>query len=342
MTATINRPKHVGKHRRPPRFAVMEALGFIDVPGSATRQWVAPAPTAGEPVPLQGHTPRQVEPEAGSSPAPPPVTATAIDPFADWEPTEVGGRQLEGRVRWGLVALIVFLAASVGVAGYWLYRQPQIAAEEARSHVESEAAALLPLLDGLETAGARVTQPDFDPSEIDSLLLEVDSQARDLFEVSGSLAGSDQALRSSIADAAGDAMDAARLIGEAVAYRGAVVPILIVPALETDPELVTLEAAAATFSDWQARFDRVLGALPSGLATVTDQLRSLSGDLTGIQREYLDTLRQDDADGVATVVRELEHRLSRIEETLQSAILDAEQASAARIAESREALSSIG
>ena len=91
-------------------------------------------------------------------------------------------------------------------------------------------------------------------------------------------------------------------------------PILAVPDFETDPALIALDDAAATFALWQTRFQDVTDALPAGMMNQLEaELTLISGNLQVLQTRYLDALRTDDPGGVAIVVDELSTSLADAE-----------------------------
>src|SRR5690606_27635152 len=113
--------------------------------------------------------------------------------------------------------------------------------------------------------------------------------------------------------ASGTIADAQRAFTEAYTYRATVIPVLAAPALVTDPSLITLEDAAAAFSEWEVRFAAVISALPDGgFVDVTTRLRSVSQAVPGIQNAYLDALRTEDSAAAAAALSNLERSLNDI------------------------------
>ena len=101
-----------------------------------------------------------------------------------------------------------------------------------------------------------------------------------------------------------------RQLRDGLAYRGALEPMLVAPALETDPTLTDMATATLEFSKWRSEFDNVRSALPEGVAaTVTFALDEFSADLESRQGTYLDAIRNDDRAGAETALQSLESDL---------------------------------
>jgi len=281
----------------------MESLGFIDNPGSAST-WTTSAVSS---------APRKA----------PGLHTPATDPFSDWQPTEIGARLLRGRVRWGLLTGLLLIAAGLIGIGLWIYQQPAVLAAEALTEVREEATALQPGLETLRELNNDLLNQDVTTNAMTSQLLLVAGTARDLFAGSANLPSLESASRSQAADAATETLDASGLLGDAYAYRGAVVPILAAPSFETDRELIALDEAARRFGEWQLKFDTVRSELPSGtLSAVTNQLAVVSGDLDALQTRYLDALRERDITRAISAVDELNDRLGGAEALLWSGLSD--------------------
>jgi len=303
MTATIQTSKLADPPRRRFRIASMEALGFIDNPGTAST-W-ADAPTR-----------PMIVATSQTSPSVP-----MVDPFSEWQPTEVGSRLLRGRIRWGLLLVILLMAAGIVAIGLWLYQRPEALAAETMLEVRASASALSPDLITASDLNNSLLDQNQVPVTVIASLLSLDAHARDLFEASATLPSSESASRTRASDAASKALDASRLLGANYAYRAAVIPILAAPDFETDPSLIALDEAARRFGEWQARFDSVRSALPAGsLSSITTELAVVSGDLDSIQTRYLDALRRDDMAGAITVVEDLSKRMTVAEGMLYSGL----------------------
>ncbi len=298
MTATINGPGVSG--RQPLRLASMEILGFLDDPWN-TATWTSAQP-------------QFVAPVASANGATP-----AVDPITNWVPTEMGSRLYRGRIRWGVLTALIILASTLGLFAYWLYQRPAAMVAEAVSSVEEVAGQLQSELQTIAAATATLEAPD--PRTPLPEMLALDAAARALFEASASLPASETTSRAAAVNAAGDALDVTSVMGDAFAYRAAVIPVLVAPDLETDPALIALDEAAQAFAVWQTQFDAVRAALPAGgLSSVTSQLDAVSSDLDSIRVKYLDSLREDDRWGAIVALRRLDERLSEAEGALFQAL----------------------
>lgn len=281
----------------------MEALGFIDNPVTAST-W---STTATPPMTVATPTTSRIAP--------------TIDPFADWQPTEIGSRLLRGRIRWGLLSASLLMAVGIIAIGFWIYQRPAALASEALIEVHVSASALSPELIAVQELNNSLLDQEQIPTTVTAALLTLDAHARDLFEASATLPPSEAASRTQAADAASEALDASRLLGTSYAYRAAVIPILAAPVLETDSSLIALDDAARRFGEWQSKFDSVRSALPTGtLSSVTTELAVISGDLDLAQTRYLDALRKDDSLGTITAVDDLSKRLTAAEGMLYSGL----------------------
>lgn len=318
MTATIKRPgRRTAAQRRRIRFSSLETLGFTDVASS----WSDSPDVASE-------TPR------GRHLGTPPKA----EEIADWRPHDFG-RRLEGsNVRWGMVTAIVLLLGGLAGIGYWLYQRPVAVEQAAEADLASQTKTLeaaIPLLAELNH-GLLSAEPISEPTNLDS----VETVARDLFDTSGLL--TEIELRSAASKAASSALDGVRLIRETQAYSSAVLPMLEMPPLETDRDLIALDEAARSFGDWQLGIDNMRTALPDGvLGDVTQQLDILSGDLSSYLGRYVDALRQDDVTAVNSVLGSLRARLDAISDVLAESVGDIQARVQVRIDETATALGQI-
>ena len=282
MSATSRSPKHLAappRHRF--RLASMELFGFMESPATVDSWTTSEPPPVGQPVGPPRH-----------------------DPFADWTPTEVAQKLVKSNVRWGFMAGILMIAFGVTGIGYWLYQQPTVATRAAHDELVETAATLQP------TIAAILALDLAEVGSTTSQLALVNTSARSLFEVAGTLPNSLSNERSIAAEIAGQSLEGTRILNNAYAYRSAVLPLLEAPQFETDPDAIGLDDAAAVFGIWQTRFQGVATALPSGImGRLGDELSLISGDLDALQTRYLDALRLDDPEGAALVVHELDSRL---------------------------------
>lgn len=274
-------------------------FGFIDTPGAAT--------TPGAQLPIV--VSEIVAPGTVAMPSP----AEPDDPFADWRPEEFGRRLSKGRVRWGLLISMAVVFAGVAVAAIWIYERPQEEARQAKAALQTALVNVNEDLVGFQTLNGTLDSSTIDASAVNRSLLVLEDSNRRLFTAAGGLPASESLARGRVIQASGTIAEAQRTFTEAYTYRATVVPILAAPAFQTDPSLITLEDAAAAFSEWEARFGTVLSALPDGVFTeVTTRLRSVGQAVPGIQNAYLDALRTEDAEGAATAIETLERSLDTI------------------------------
>lgn len=310
MTVTSKSPRH----RRRLRLASMEVLGFIDSPGSATR---APGP-------------RSLRPAA-------PVEAGARrrDPLADWAPSDFASGQLGRKVRWSVPLAALLAVLLMAGAAYWMYQRPEHIARSALQEVSSAAATLQP-----ELAVLAESSPGED--SLTPLLLGIDNLARQLYAASAGLPAAEATTRSLAAEAAGDALAASRMTSDAHAYRAAVLPVLGAPALEVDPDLVSLDEAARQFGEWQARFESVVSALPEAtMPEVTHELRAVAHEVPGMLSSYLDALRSEDRFAAEAVIRRLSNSLAQAEQVLAGSLAQVDEAVADRLAAAQERIESL-
>ncbi|HET9259802.1 MAG TPA: hypothetical protein VFP42_06710 [Acidimicrobiia bacterium] len=295
MTATTRPTGRDGQHRTHLRFSSMESLGF-DNPSS---MWTESSSLA--------HARTAVlapEPSKGRHQAEP-------DGIVAWQPQEVG-RRLNGRdFRWSLLVGTGLLVAVAGVAAFWLYQQPARQAAASAAIVAREAAGLEVTLPALVAFNTTLGDNDSTANQAD--LFAVDAAARTLFDASADLDRGQAERRSAAAAASGAALDGIRLAGDTQAFQKAVIPILALPALETDPTLIALDEAARNFGEWQLRFDQVRTALPDGvLSDVTGQLDIISGELPWYMTRYVDALRADSQTEADAVLAHLGGRLEKV------------------------------
>ncbi len=322
MTATIKPPDQEERpRRRPVRITWMETLGFSDTQSTWTDSPSRPVP---------GQQSRVAPVRTGRHEASP-------DPLAGWKPEEFGGRLIGGNVRWGLVVGMAALIIGLVWFGMWLYQRPEAEAAATASEVVAQAQSLQGELAVLEELNDQLDSLNDNPDT--SELFAVENEARALFNMSGELGSSSMGIRSQATDAAGTALDAVHLLSDAYAYRSALVPVLLAPALETDPELIELDEAARSFSEWQSHFDDIRTALPSGvLPEVTDQLDAVSRSLSRSLNEYVDALGEDDMAAASGVIRDLSDALSEVESTLVVAVRELQGTVTTQVEDARRSL----
>ncbi|HUG08603.1 MAG TPA: hypothetical protein VMP13_06880 [Acidimicrobiia bacterium] len=320
MTATIKPPdSRTSARRRSLRFSSLETLGFSD----ATTTW------SDSPV-TEKTVDKPEDHRRGRHEAEP-------DPFSDWHPAEIGGPLTGRKVRWSVVVIFVLVVAGAAAFAYWLYQRPSVIEQASVATVTERALALDASLSALDDFNADLLGDT--ASTGTAKLFALESEARTLFSTSGALDGSATELRSAALRAASSTLDGVRLADAAHSYRAAVLPTLVPPTLETDPELIALDEAARQFGAWQLSFDQMRTALPDEvLPDVTQQLDILAGDLTSIMGRYVDALREDDEAGANGALLELSSRLAQIRSVMNNAIADVHGRVSGRVAEARESL----
>ena len=82
---------------------------------------------------------------------------------------------------------------------------------------------------------------------------------------------------------------------------------------------MSLEDAAATFAEWQARYESIRETLPeTTFREVAESMAALSANLVGHQRLYLDALADGDGATAAGAVERVAEDLSQIEDLLMA------------------------
>jgi hypothetical protein len=214
----------------------------------------------------------------------------------EWAPQAFGSKHMGGRrFRWPMLLLLITGTLAMAGVGYWLYRQPADEAATARGEVRSEAEALTvaledvsPLVDDLDLD--RLPEANRDAS----VYLAMGDRARSMFAASADLPADDSSGRSVAAEAAGLAIDASKQLMDITTYRTALEPALILPLLDTDPDLTDLATATDAFTQWRTAFEAVSTALPDNVAPqASAALDRLTANLDQTQAAYLDALGTD-------------------------------------------------
>lgn len=250
-------------------------------------------------------------------------SAGGSDRIADRAPTDVGHDLLKGDFRWSVLVALILLGAGVAALGAWATQRPVADRAAAVEVVQSAAGDLRPVVAALNTLNQGLVAPLVELATVNETLTRSDSLARDLFTASASLLGAEATSQARATEASGNALDATKLLREAYAYRSAVLPVLVAPALETDPTLIEIDEAVRQFGAWQARFDEVRTALPEDLMNkVALELDSISTQIDSMLGDYVDGLRSEDPAAAADAVSTLSRRLANAESTLFTALGD--------------------
>ncbi len=344
MTATT--PSRRGFIRIPS----MESLGFIDAP---SRAWTAPPShalgstesssqvSALVPVPFGRHS-RNGHPTGELVTDMWATTELHAPSLEDWAPQGFGSKHMGGRrFRWPMLTLVVTLTLVLAGVGYWLYRQPADEAEAALGVVRSEAEALTialdqvaPLVDDLDLD--RLPEANRDASAY----LQLGDRARSMFAASADLPSADSSGRSVAAEAAGSAIDASKWLMDITTYRTALEPALILPLLETDPDLTDLTTATDAFTQWRTGFESVREALPADVAPeASAALDRLSANLEQTQAAYLDAMGTDNRTAAVEALGTLRAQLQEVRHAMITDLGAVSEAVSSLIDQARDDLS---
>ena len=231
MTATS-----ATRHGRFARFPSMESLGFSDAPTEATVTYVDTGQLVASVLTTRPTAPTgdMVQDLWDSTELDAPIDARLE---ADRARPQASPSQIQMEPR---ASCVLVIATALGSISYWLYQRPGAVAEASVAVVEDQATELSAALDGVAEIGEQLSAPRSQSISQPRICSTVDSAARGLFDASGDLPGSETATRSLAADAASLSFDVSRQLRDGLAYRGALEPLLLAPALETDPALTDL------------------------------------------------------------------------------------------------------
>lgn len=295
----------------------MESLGFSD----NSSVWSDRSRSRSDP----GHRGRH---ESG-------VEVPRDQPDEDWSDL---GRRLGGTdTRWGMVVFVVLALAAASGLAFWLYQRPGRDAEAARSELQARAESVVGLLPELEALNSQLAYAD--STGATTALASLDEAARSLFEISSDVPDDSAELRATAVHAAGSLLDTIGLVDETIAYRQVLMPVLVAPELETDPNLIELDQAVRDFTEWQANLDSARSALRSGvMPDLTSQLDQLSADMPSTMSAYVDALRIDDQRAATSVVSDIAQRLAAIGQDLETSLADTQQMVSEDVVEIRQTL----
>ncbi|HEY6628058.1 MAG TPA: hypothetical protein VI193_03655, partial [Acidimicrobiia bacterium] len=288
----------------------MESLGFSDAPSETTVVYNAPSQLSTtttvitRPTAPTGHLVQDL------------WDSTELDApsLVDWKPISPDRRHLKARrFRWSTVLLLLIVAVAAGGTAFWLYQRSSGAAAASVAAVQEQATQLSASLDGIGPIADQLAAPASTVNLTATDLFDLDDAARGLFDASVALPDPETDTETIAGDAASLSFEIVRQLRDGLAYRGALEPMLVAPALETDPTLTDMATATFEFSKWRSEFDNVRAALPEGVAaTVTFAVDEFSAGLEAAQGTYLDAIRNDDRAGAEEALQALESDLDSI------------------------------
>ena len=275
--------------------SVLESLGFFD--------------PAHEIVVTMGSMPTSYPAEA--APVPPPAGGRQLIPDIDltsWKPHVIARSKLgKGRFSMTMIAVLSITLLALAIITVNLLRAP---AEQAALQENSLAVASTQL--GIALADLEPVLANFstDVAEATSVLISVDTAARDLFDAAAVL-GDDteqQVLRQSAAALAERALALESSIGDALNYR------LVLNPLWNSPDLagaVDPTAAAAAVATWQTQLLDMVESLPTSteLGAHVEQVRNFVDGLEAWRVRYLDALALGDLATAEAAVADLDGQL---------------------------------
>lgn len=276
--------------------SVLESLGFFD--------------PANEIVVTMGSMPTSYPAEA--APVPPPQGGRQLIPDIDltsWKPHVIARSKLgKGRFSMTTIAVLSITLLAVAVITVNLLRAPAEQAALQESTLATASTQLGIALAGLEPVLANVTT---DVAEATSVLISVDTAARDLFDAAALLGDEtdQQVLRQSAAALAERSLALESSVGDALNYR------LVLNPLWNSPDLVGVvdpTAAAAAVATWQTQLIDMVESLPTSneLGVHVDQVRGFVEGLESWRVRYLDSLALGDLSTAEAAVADLDGQLA--------------------------------
>ena len=282
----------------------MESLGFLDAPFDSSATKPGPQPTTVITTRPGRRTGNHVQDLWDNTE----IHAPAL---IDWAPQETSRGLNKRNFRWSVFVVFLLMIAGASAFAYWLYQRPAELASNATAAVVSDATALSKTLEPVAAIAVQLGEDDLPAGYADDLLA-ADAAARSLFTASAELVSGDDGRRALAADAAGAALDVTRRIENAIAFRMVLEPALVLPQLETDPDLADLATAVQEFGIWRAQLDELSAGLPEGVdSELLSSFDSFRASLAITQTSYVDGLRT--GDGTAkTVVEKIETQLAAL------------------------------
>jgi hypothetical protein len=275
--------------------SVLESLGFYDPANEVV------VTMSSMPIPYSSET----------APVPAPSGGRQLIPDIDltsWKPHVIARSKLgKGRFSMTTIAVLAITLLVLAIFTVNLVRAP---AEQAALQEDGLAVAsnqLANALAGLEPVLANVST---DVAEATSVLISVDTAARDLFDAAALLNGGadQQVLRQSAASLAERALALESSVGDALNYR------LVLSPLWNSPNLagvVDPTAAAAEVASWQTQLLDMVESLPTSaaLGAHVEQVRGFVEGLETWRVRYLDALALGDVAMAEAAVADLDGQL---------------------------------
>lgn len=240
-----------------------------------------------------------------------------------WKPQIIARRKLGGR-RMRMSSVFLALTVAVGLA-FLLFsalQRPQRAAEESLQAISSDSRALLGTLPAVEEVVTSLGNPDSPDLTLSTeRVLEAEAAARQLFTDAGSESGS---RRDAAVSAAGSVLEATGRINRLLAYRLAAERMLVVPALPSDPAETDLPSATEAVAGWRAEIETSVSDLAPEV--LPDHRNGLAGWLESLdtwQSQYLDALRQEDAQATRVALADLDSQIRGLRQDLLDDLAEA-------------------
>ncbi|HKY48589.1 MAG TPA: hypothetical protein VJQ79_11485 [Acidimicrobiia bacterium] len=293
--------------------SVLESLGFFD--------------PANEVVVTIGSVENSYPPQP--APVPSPAGGRQLIPDIDltsWKPHVIARSKLgRSRVSTTTIVVLSITLLALAIITVNLLRAP---AEQAAIQEDGLAAASTQLGNALAALEPVLINVNTDVAEATSVLISVDSAARDLFDAAALLGdeAEQQVLRQSAAALAERALALESSLGDALNYR------LVLNPLWNSPDLagvVDPTAAAAEVATWQAQLLDMVESLPTSteLGAHVEQVRGFVDGLEAWRVRYLDALALSDVATAEAAVADLDGQLALLaqsgEDTLSGLFEDA-------------------
>lgn len=258
-----------------------------------------------------------------------------------WKPQVIARRKLGGRqLRTSSTLGAVVIGLVLSILAWTLLQRPGQMAAESRAAIHGSAAALEATLDPLRelalTLGGGVA-PDLAASS--ATTLEAEAEARALFTAAGDLPESDEELRAAVVGAASAVLDATARINRLVAYRVTAEGLLLAPDLPAEAGPDRLPELTGLVAEWRAGLASGVDDLPE--AVLPQHRAELEGWVAGLeswQAEYLDAVREQEAETVAAAADAIRADLVVLHDSLLAQLERAGNEIAGEVEEAERAL----